>query len=199
MSNKHVTYKVVTHLAEVWILFALTMTLTSCSMNKRIAKCKELIVQVTDTITQTNTEIVTVENFVDVPYYIPADTSAWVKALIECDSLGKATIKSIEKNNGKRTTINTKLKDNVFTTTCDSDSLKGVIKALQTSTNKVSKELKTVVQPCPENKLSWWQKIKLNYGGYAIIAWIILILFFVGRKLLKQWLKMNVPLTGIKW
>jgi hypothetical protein len=168
-------------------------------MNKRIAKCKELIVQVTDTITQTNTEIVTIENFVDVPYYIPADTSAWVKALIECDSLGKASIKSIEKNNGKRTTINTKLKDNVFTTTCDSDSLKGVIKALQTSTNKVSKELKTVSTPCPENKLSWWQKIKLNYGGYAIIAWIILILFFVGRKLLKTWLKINVPLTGMKW
>jgi len=199
MSNKHVTYKVVTHLAEVWILFALAMTLTSCSINKRIAKCKELIVQVTDTITQTNTEIVTVENFVDVPYYIPADTSAWVKALIECDSLGKASIKSIEKNNGKRTTINTKLKDNVFTTTCNSDSLKGVIKALQKTINKVSKEVKTVAQPCPENKLSWWQKIKLNYGGFAIISWFLVIFIYLGRKLLKQWLKINVPLTGIKW
>lgn len=181
---------------KLWIFVAFVLTLTSCSMNKRIAKCKELIVQVTDTVTNTVVEVSEIETFVDIPYYIPADTSAWVKALIECDSLGQARIKELTQNKGNRSSVKASIKNNVLLaqSNCEAitDSLKAVIK--NTTTKKV--ETKTIVQPCPENKLSWWAKFKLNYGGYAIIGWLLLVLFFISRKFLKAWIKANVPISG---
>lgn len=181
---------------KLWIFVATVLTLTSCSMNKRIAKCKDLIVQVTDTVTNTVVEVSEIETFVDIPYYITADTSAWVKALIECDSIGNARIKELTQNKGNRSSVKASIQNNVLTaqSNCEAitDSLKAVIK--NTTTTKL--ETKIVKQPCPEHILSWWAKFKINFGGYAIIGWLVLILFFIGRKFLKAWIKANIPFSG---
>jgi hypothetical protein len=202
MSNKNVTYKVVTHLAEVWILFALAMTLTSCSTTRQIKKCEKCLSLIDTTSKTIYKDSVTIKHDTVIKYItVEADTTIQV-LVIECDSNGKATIKTSTKEKGNRSDLNTTLVDNVLNikATCDKviDSLQTVITNTLRTISK--EEINTVFVPkLVEAKLTWWQKIKLNYGGYAIIAWIILILFFVGRKLLKQWLKMNVPLTGIKW
>lgn len=187
------------NLIEIWILTALVLFTTSCSVSKRIKKCKELLPQVTDTITQTQIETVKEETYIDVPYFIPADTSAWVKALIECDSLGKARLSNVQKTNGNRSKINLNLKGNTLTAKCEADSLKGVVKALQKQVTIKDRQIKQIVKPCPENKLSWWQKTKQDFGGIALILWLILVFLFVGWRLLKAFIKANVPLKGIKW
>lgn len=187
------------NLIEIWILTALVLFTTSCSVQKRIKKCQELLPQVTDTITQTQIETIKEETYIDVPYYIPADTSAWVKALIECDSLGRAKIKEIEKQNGKRSNINTTLKDNVFKTKCNCDAIKDSLQTVITNITKKQSSTNTIVRPCPQNKATWWQKTKQDFGGYAIILWIILILVLVGWRLLKAFIKANVPIKGLRW
>jgi hypothetical protein len=135
------------------IILLAIVTLTSCSINKRIAKCKDLIVQVTDTVTNTVIEYSEIETFVDIPYYIAADTSAWVQALIECDSLGQATIKQLTQQKGTRSTVTASINNNILTANSNCEAITDSLKAVIKNTNTTTKETKTVLQPCPENKL----------------------------------------------
>ena len=41
-------------------------------------------------------------------------------------------------------------------------------------------------KPYPvERELSWWEKTKMDIGGYAIVAIVIMILIVVGRLIYK--------------
>jgi hypothetical protein len=175
---------------ELWLLVGLIMALSSCSVSKRIKKCEKFCVQITDTITQTNTETVELTEYVDVPYYIPADTSAFLKALIECDSNYKAQIKILENKKGNRSVLKPSINKNVLTVTCKADSLTGVVKALNKTIQRQTNKIQTLSRPCPDLSLTKWQRLKIDWGGY----WLLLIVVYVVYRLAKAYYRVNTPM-----
>jgi hypothetical protein len=131
---------------------------------------------------------------------VPADTSIQIIKIV-CDSTGKATIVNKNTTNGNRSVLTSSIKDNTLTIQATCLTYLDSIKTLNTTINKFKSEQSTVFVPkLVEANLNWWEKVKINFGGYAIIGWLLLILFFIGRKFLKAWIKANVPLSEIsRW
>ena len=178
---------------EVWLLFLIVIGLTSCGTQRKIKKCEKCFFTYSDTnvVIKDSTHISfdTITHVIEVP----ADTSIQV-IVIECDSLGKASIKSSTTTNGSRSTINTTLNNNVLNiqATCKEyiDSLQIVNKEI----NRLRSETNTVFVPqLIEKKLTWWQRFKINFGGYAFL----LIGLWIGFKAVSIWAKSNNPLVWL--
>lgn len=97
------------------------------------------------------------------PYPLPAD-SASIRALMECDENGKVVLRWLDMANSKNVQL-------IFTL----DSLGEVIADMKVQRDTVflpSKETivtKEVELPVPvEKELSWWEKVKIEVGGWAI-------------------------------
>jgi hypothetical protein len=123
---------------------------------------------------------------------VKADTTIQILEIV-CDSTGTATIKNSEKSKGNRSDLSTSLSNNVLSIkgTCDKvvDSLQLVIKNTE---RHLSKEVLNAIKvpKLIEAKLTWWQKIKIRFGGWAFL----LITFFVGYKALSTYYKTNTPM-----
>jgi hypothetical protein len=167
---------------------------------KKCAECYSLI----DTTTSTVVKDTTIYKHDTVIYYlnVPPDTSIQVIQIV-CDSTGTATIKTSTTTNGNRSRTTSNLINNELTITSTCLAFLDSIELLNTTIQNIKSEVTTHTIPKPifvPLKLSWWERIKQNYGGWAIIGWALLVLFFIGRKFLKAWLRANVPLSGIsRW
>jgi hypothetical protein len=139
---------------------------------------KDSFITILDTVTHT--------------FWVEADTTIQVIEIV-CDSTGTATIKKSEKSKGNRSDLSTTLSNNVLSiqATCDAivDSLEFIIKNTE---RHLSKEVLNAIKvpKLVEAKLTWWQKIKIRFGGWAFL----LIGLFVGYKALSIYYKTNTPM-----
>ena len=180
---------------QVLIVLLISLSLASCSTSRQIKKCEKCFNKFSDTSVVIKDSLSI--TFDTITYYVkvPADTSIQIIKIV-CDSSGKATIVNKNTTNGNRSVLSSSIKNNTLTIQATCLGYLDSIKTLNTTINKFKSKQSTVFVPkLVENKLSWWQKFKINYGGYAIIGWLLLILFFIGRKFLKAWIKANVPFT----
>jgi hypothetical protein len=130
---------------------------------------------------------------------VKADTTIQIIEIV-CDSTGTATIKTSTTKKGNRSDLSTSLSNNVLSiqATCDKvvDSLQLVI----SNTERHRSENKTnfVKVPVPvEAKLKWWDRFKINWGGYAIgftlFIWSLLLIYG-GYKAISTYYKTNTPM-----
>jgi hypothetical protein len=169
------------------------MAVTSCSTSRQIKKCEKCF-SMLDTTSSISIKdsIAIVYDTVNYVYTVNADTTIQY-LLIECDTLGKATIKTSEKKKGNRSDLSLELKDNrlVAVSTCDKvvDSLQLVIS--NTERHRSETTSNTVFVPkLVEAKLTWWQKIKIRFGGWALL----IIAIYIAYKGLKTYYKVNTPM-----
>jgi hypothetical protein len=171
----------------------LISALFSCSTSRQIKKCEKCftLLDTTSSISIKDS-IAIVYDTVDYVYTVNADTTIQY-LLIECDTLGKASIKTSEKKKGIRSDLSLELKDNrlVAVSTCDRvvDSLQLVISNTQKFRSETTSN--TVFVPkLVEAKLTWWEKVKIRFCGWAFL----LIGLFMGYKALSIYYKTNTPM-----
>jgi len=176
------------------LVFAiLAIALTSCGIQRQIKKCEKCLSLIDTTSKTIYKDSVTIKHDTVIKYItVEADTTIQV-LVIECDSNGKATIKTSTKEKGNRSDLSTTLVDNVLNikATCDKviDSLQTVITNTLRTISK--EEINTVFVPkLVEAKLTWWQKIKIRFGGWAFV----IIAIYIGYKGLKVYYKVNTPM-----
>lgn len=123
--------------------------------------------------------------------YLPADSS-WLKALIECDSLGIARLFEIEEiKNGKRFFApDVNLKSNNLLVKCRADSLgiyyllKERYKDLFMNDKQVQKEV--ITKTVSVNYLTWWQQTQLWFARLSAAY----LLIFIGVKFIQSKFKL---------
>ena len=179
-----------------YTLLALAVLLASCSETRKLKKCEKCFTQFADTTTIIKDSIAITFDTITYFVQVPADTSIQIIKIV-CDSTGKATITNSTTTQGNRSVLTSSLKDNTLTIQATCLAYLDSIQTLNLTIDRQRSTVNTIYVPkLVEAKLTWWQKFKINYGGYAIIAWIVLILLFIGRKFLKAWIKANIPFTG---
>ena len=178
---------------KLWLLVLWVMAVTSCSTTRQTKKCEKCFSLIdTSTTTIIKDSIAIVYDTVDYIYTVNADTTIQY-LLIECDTFGKASIKTSEKKKGIRSDLSLSLTDNrlVAVSTCDKvvDSLQLVISKTErhrSETNNNYVKVPVVV----EAKLTWWQKVKIRFGGLAFL----IIAIYIAYKALKTYYKVNTPM-----
>jgi hypothetical protein len=174
-------------------LLILSVLFASCSTTRQIKKCEKCLSLIDTTSKTIYKDSVTIKHDTVIKYItVEADTTIQV-LVIECDSNGKATIKTSTKEKGNRSDLSTTLVDNVLNikATCDKviDSLQTVITNTLRTISK--EEINTVFVPkLVEAKLTWWQKIKIRFGGWAFL----IIAIYITYKGLKSYYKVNTPM-----
>ena len=124
---------------------------------------------------------------------ISADTSAWIEALIECDSNNKAVITNLINQLGQRSsatveTSRTNTGSLVTRTKCKCDSLAiySEFKSRDTLSVRVITQEVAVEVPA---KLTWWESTKVNFGGWFIgidLTILLLLLLWLAWKIYKN-------------
>ena len=124
------------------------------------------------------TDSVVVEKLVEVQ--LPPD-SAIIRALLECDENGKVILNWLDVTNSKNAQAQLTI-----------DSLGNLLAKMNTQPDTVylpSKEVtitKKEKVPYPvEKELTKWQQFRMDFGGWAIAAVIIIVLIFFGRLVYK--------------
>lgn len=127
---------------------------------------------------ESGTDSVVVEKLVEVP--LPSD-SATIRALMECDENGKVILRWLDIANSKNAQAQ-------FTI----DSLGNLLAKMKTKPDTVYLPSKNVIVfkkekvPYPvEKELTKWQRIRIDFGGWAIGIVIITILVVVCRMVYK--------------
>ena len=161
------------------LLFGLVALLSSCSAERmaqrRCSKCPTVTkTEVRDSVSYVST--VTVR---DSLVQLPAD-SAWLWALLECDSMGRVKEVKTEIVNRDRVRIKYVIKNNVLTATCEVDSMGIFLKIFDRFTTKEAdrsvvsvEKVKVDVKP-----LNWFQRLSLHIG-HTITVGLCLLLAFV--------------------
>jgi hypothetical protein len=156
-------------------LVILLLLLSSCSLEKRLAKYCPLCVQKDSTIT-----IIQVR---DTTITIPGETITLVDTLY-CDSLGNVISKltgDLRDKDGKLVSLQTKLQNNVYYTKVKVDTIYKTIKGNDIyHTRVVTKTLK----PEKIKYIPWWVNF---FAVLGVILFIILLVYF-GYKLIKLYL-----------
>jgi hypothetical protein len=165
----------------------------SCSPTKAIKKCQKCF-SLIDTSTTTrivDSTFITYDTTTHV-ITIPKDTTLSIIKIV-CDSLGNATIKTSTTKKGNRSDLSTSLLNNTLTIkgTCDKviDSLQLVITNKERHRSETTTNL-VKVPIAVEAKLTRCQKIKIRFGGWALL----LIGLYIGYKVLKSYYKTNTPM-----
>ena len=178
---------------QVTILLLISLALYSCSPTRALKKCQACysLLDTTSTTVIKDSIAITFDTIVHV-VEVKADTTIQIIEIV-CDSTGQATIKTSTTKKGNRSDLSTSLSNNVLSikATCDKvvDSLQLVIK--NTERHRSETSVNTVFVPkLVEAKLTWWQKIKIRFGGWAFL----LIGLFIGYKALSTYYKTNTPM-----
>jgi hypothetical protein len=125
----------------------------------------------------------------DTTLLIQADSSLY-SALIECDSLGQARLKEINRlTSGTRSSLTTltltpRTTDNLLEWGCKCDSLaiyQAMYKIIE-STHETRAKVETITVEV--NKLTWWQQTQIY--GFRVLAGILLTILILN--LIKTWL-----------
>jgi hypothetical protein len=180
-------------MTQATILLLLSIAFYSCSPTRALKKCQACY-SLLDTTSTTviKDSFVTILDTVTHTFWVEADTTIQIIEIV-CDSTGTASIKTSTTKKGNRSDLITSLSNNVLSiqATCDKvvDSLQLVITNTERHRNETS--VNTVFVPkLIEAKLTWWQKIKIRFGGWAFL----LIGLFVGYKALSIYYKTNTPM-----
>lgn len=176
-----------------YIILALVILVTSCGTQRQIKKCEKCFKDLVDTnvVIKDSTHITfdTITHVIEVP----ADTSIQIIQIV-CDSLGNASIKTSTTNNGNRSRITSNLINNELTVQATCKSYIDSIQVLNKTIDRQRSIVNTVFVPkLVEKKLSWWQRFKINYGGYAFA----LILAYLGFTAISLWVKSKNPLVWL--
>jgi hypothetical protein len=178
---------------KLWLLVIWVIAVTSCSPTRAIKKCEKCF-SLIDTSTTTKIVDSTFITYDTVTHVVEVTADTTIQIIqIACDSLGNATIKTSTTKKGNRSDLSTSLSNNVLSiqATCDKvvDSLQLVI----TNKERHRTETTTNIVKVPiavEAKLTWWQKIKIRFGGWAFL----IIALFIGYKSLSTYYKVNTPM-----
>jgi len=175
---------------QVLIALLISLAVASCSTSRQIKKCEKCFNQFSDTsiVIKDSLSI----TFDTITYYVkvPADTSIQIIKIV-CDSTGKATIVNKTTTNGNRSVLNSSIKDNTLTIQATCLAYLDSIKTLNSTINKFKSEQTTVFVPkLVEAKLTWWQKIKIRFGGWAFL----IIAIYIVYKGIKTYYKVNTPM-----
>jgi len=156
-------------------LVILLLLLSSCSLEKRLAKYCPLCVQKDSTVT--------VIQLKDTTIVIPGETVTLIDTLY-CDSLGNVVSKLKEElrdRDGTLVNIQTKIKDNVYYTKAKVHTIYKTIKGNDVyHTRVVTKTLK----PEKIKYIPWWVNF---FAVLGVILFLILLVYF-GYKLIKLYL-----------
>ena len=118
----------------------------------------------------------------DTTFQVEADSSLY-NAFIECDSMGRAHLKEINRlTSGKRSSLSNfkmtpRATDNLLEFGCKCDSLaiyQAMYKIVETTKETKSKVETITVEV---NKLNWWQQTQIY--GFRILAGIVLLLIII--------------------
>jgi hypothetical protein len=181
------------------ILLTLALSLYSCKPSRIL--CNQLYppppADTTESVVTTIEEIILRDTS-----FIPADTTAWVQALIECDSTGQALVKNLINKYGERSKITSSFKDNKakqliasFNCQCDSAAIYSEYRLRDTTTTTSQRIVEHHNIPVPAD-LTWWEKFKIQYGGFAMGILLGYILFRVGWFVLKKYMNVQLPFTN---
>ena len=124
------------------LLFLYVITVfQSCKTPKPIAETISNTEVKHDSTTNTTTEITTNETIKesDVAQSVDAD-SAYAALQFECDSLGNVLMKSLEQEQGKRTSLELQLKDNILKIQAIQEEFEVIVKGLKRDKEVLIKE-----------------------------------------------------------
>jgi hypothetical protein len=175
----------------VWAL----ISLNACTPSRTL--CNSLYPPVQDTSTQ---QVLIVNNRVRIDtILVPPDTSAFIRAIFECDSIGNAMISQLQQQTGNRSVIqvntgqqNKRQINATFRCRCDSLAIYHVLQSRDTIDRRVSHITKTILQPVPAEN-TWWQKFKIEYGGYAMAAILAYLILRIGWWALRTYTRIQLP------
>jgi hypothetical protein len=156
-------------------LVILLLLLSSCSLEKRLAKYCPLCVQKDSTVT--------VIQIKDTTIVIPGETITLIDTLY-CDSLGNVISKlkeDLRDKDGTLVSVQTKIKDNVYYTKAKVQTIYRTIKGNDVYHTKV---ITKTLKPEKIKYIPWWVNF---FAVLGVILFIILLVYF-GYKLIKLYL-----------
>lgn len=181
------------------ILVALMVwLLQSCKTQQPVAETISNTEVRNDSITNTTTETTTTETIKesDVAQSVDAD-SAYAALQFECDSLGNVLIRDLEQEQGKRTSLELQLKDNILKIQAIQEEFEIIVKGLKrdkevlikentelkeklSSVKSQEKQEPVIIKEVP----AWvnWVKWLAWIGGGAIALLLIRVALWIYRK-----------------
>lgn len=152
------------------------ISLSSCSLEKRLEKYCPLCVQ------KNNTE--TIIEYKDTLIKIPGET-LYIQDTLYCDSLGNVLSKLEDKlktNEGSLIKLQTRLRNNVYTSYATVDTIYKTIKGLDVYHTKV---ITKTLKPLKIKYTPSWIIFLAYVGGLVLIVLVIYLLFkLITRKLI---------------
>lgn len=123
------------------ILVALMVWMCSCKTPQPVAETISNTEVKHDSTTHTTTETTTTETIKesDVAQSVDAD-SAYAALQFECDSLGNVLIRALEQEQGKRTSLELQLKDNILKIQAIQEEFEIIVKGLKRDKEVLIKE-----------------------------------------------------------
>ena len=176
----------------------LAWMISSCNTQKPLAETFSNTEVNRDSTTNTTTEITTTETIKesDVAQSVDAD-SAYAKLRFECDSLGNVLLVALEQEQGKRTSLELQLKDNILKIQAIQEEFEVIVKGLKrdkevlikentelkeklSSVQSQEKQEPVIVKEVP----AWveWVKWLAVIGAGFILYYVIRFGLFVYRK-----------------
>ena len=170
----------------------------ACNTPKPVAETTSNTEVNRDSITNTTTETTTTETIKesDVAQSVDAD-SAYAALRFECDSLGNVLIRALEQEQGKRTSLELQLKDNILKIQAIQEEFEVIVKGLKrdkevlikentelkeklSSVQSQEKQKPVIVKEVP----AWveWVKWLAVIGAGFILYYVIRIVLWVYRK-----------------
>ena len=141
---------------------AATMALLGCRANIRPVPL------------ESRTDSIYIDKLIPIP--TPPDSAA-IRAQMECDERGQVVLRWLDMANSKNVDLQFKL-----------DSLGLIIANMRVIHDTIYQPSREIIvyrdREVPvevERKLSTWEQTKINYGGYAIMAVIVVILIIFGK------------------
>ena len=178
---------------QVLIALLISIVLTSCSTSRQIKKCEKCFNTYSDTNVVIKDSTTILFDTIVYKLEVPADTSIQIIQIV-CDSFGNASIKTSTTTNGNRSRITSNLINNELTIQATCKSYIDSIQILNKTINRQRSKVNTVFVPrLVEKKLTWWERFKINYGGYAFA----LIAAYLGFTAISLWAKSKNPLVWL--
>ena len=179
-------------------LVAIMLWFSSCKTPQQIVETISNTEVRNDSITNTTTETTTTEIIKesDVAQSVDAD-SAYAKLRFECDSLGNVLLVALEQEQGKRTSLELQLKDNILKIQAIQEQFEVIVKGLKrdkevlikentelkeklSSVQSQEKQEPVIVKEVP----AWveWVKWLAVIGGITILYILLRVALWVYKK-----------------
>jgi len=158
-------------------LIILLVILSSCSLEKRLAKYCPLCVQKDSTVVVTQVRDTTIT--------IPGET-VYIQDTLYCDSLGHVISKLGDKlrdKDGKIITLETRLNNNIYTSKAQ---VRTIYKTIKGNTVYSTKLVTKTLKPEKIKYIPWWVNFLAVVGGIVMI----IILIYITIKIIRSQIPM---------